>query len=153
MERASRPSAGASSSKQQTGWVESGSAFLRMPAIPALGVDSGVTGFTEGNEVVACVCAALRERYLVMHRFGGGQPAIPLAQFTQRMLLDVPVADALPGAAIPAAYSRVTVVLLVAFGFRLACSSQNLPSVSLGQPGYEQGRLGFVGTVPPPFRA
>ena len=25
------------------------------------------------------------------------------------------------------------------------------PSVSLGQPGYEQGRLGFVGTVPPPF--
>ena len=82
-------------------------------------MDSGVTGFTEGNEVVTCVCAALRERYLVMHLFGGGQPAIPLAQLTQRMLLDVPVADALPGAAIPAAYSRVTVVLLVAFGFRL----------------------------------
>ena len=52
-----------------------------------------------------------------MHLFGGGQPAIPLAQLTQRMLLDVPVADALPGAAIPAAYSRVTVVLLVAFVF------------------------------------
>ncbi len=49
-----------------------------------------MAGFTEGNEVVPCVCAALRERYLVMHLFGGGQPAIPLAQLTQRMLLAEP---------------------------------------------------------------
>ena len=86
-----------------------------MPAIPALGVDSGVTGFTEGNEVVPCVCATLGKRYLVMHLLSGSQPAIPLAQLAQRVLLDVPVADALPGAAIPTAYSRITVILLVAF--------------------------------------
>ena len=116
---------------------------MLVPAVPALGVDSGVAGFTEGNEVVPCVCAALRERYLVMHLFGGGQPAIPLAQLTQRMLLDVPVADALPGAAIPAAYSRVTVVLLVAFGFRFGVLLAEPAIRQLGASGVRTGALGF----------
>ena len=55
----------------------------------------------------------------MMHLFDRGKPAVFETQLAQRMLLDVPVADALPGAAIPTAYSRVTVVLLVAFGFHL----------------------------------
>ena len=124
-----------------------------VPAVPALGVDSGVAGFTEGNEVVPCVCAALGEGYLVMHLFGGGQPAIPLAQLTQRMLLDVPVADALPGAAIPAAYSRVTVVLLVAFGLRLGVLLAEPAVRQLGTAGIRTGALGLCGHRSTSFRA
>lgn len=33
----------------------------------------------------------------------------------------------------------------------LACSSQNRPSVSLGQPGYEHGRFGLYGIILSPF--
>ena len=124
-----------------------------MPAVAALGVDSGVAGLAQGNEIVPCVCAALRERYLVMHLFGGGQPAIPLAQLTQRMLLDVPVADALPGAAIPAAYSRVTVVLLVAFGFRLGVLLAEPAVRQLGTAGIRTGALGLCGHRSTSFRA
>lgn len=41
------------------------------------------------------------------------------ANLTQRMFLDITVTDTLPGSAISTAYSRVTVVLLIAFGFQL----------------------------------
>ena len=78
-----------------------------------------------------------------MHLFGGGQSAIPLAQLTQRMLLDVPVTDALPGAAIPAAYSRVTVVLLVAFGFCFGVLLAEPAVRQLGAAGVRTGALGL----------
>ena len=88
-----------------------------------------------------------------MHLFGGGQPTIPLAQLTQRMLLDVPVADALPGAAIPAAYSRVTVVLLVAFGLRLGVLLAEPAVRQLGTAGIRTGALGLCGHRSTSFRA
>ena len=143
MERASRPSARASSSKKQMGWAVSGSAFLCVPAVTTLGMDSGVAGLTQGDKIVSCVCAAFRERHLVMNLLGGGQSAFPLAQLAQRVLLDVPVTDAFPGAAIPAAYSRVTVVLLVAFGFRLGVLLAESAIRQLGTAGVRTGALGF----------
>ena len=108
---------------------------MLVPAVTALGMDSGVTGFTQGNEVVPRMGSAFRQRLLVVDLLGGGQPAFLLTQLAQRVLLDVPVADALPGAAIPTAYSRVTVVLLVAFSFRLG--------VLLAEPAVRQ--LGTAG--------
>lgn len=127
--------------------------IFSVPAIPALGVDSGVTGFTEGNEVVPCVCATLGKRYLVMHLLSGSQPAIPLAQLAQRVLLDVPVADALLGAAIPTAYSRVTVVLLVAFSFRLGVLLAEPAVRQLGTAGVRTGALWLCGHHSTSFRA
>ena len=48
-------------------------------------------------------------------------------------------------------YRRLVSGLRSYFSYRwassLACSSQNRPLVSLGQPGYEQGRLGLFGTI------
>ena len=114
-----------------------------MPAVAALGVDSGVAGFTEGNEVVPRVGSAFSQRLLVVDLLGGGQPAFLLAQLAQRVLLDVPVADALPGAAIPTAYSRVTVVLLVAFGFRFGVLLAEPAIRQLGASGVRTGALGF----------
>ena len=69
-----------------------------------------------------------------------------------RMLLDVPVADALPGAAIPAAYSRVTVVLLVAFGFRLGVLLTEPAVRQLGTAGVRTGTLGLCGHCSTSFR-
>ena len=114
-----------------------------MPAVAALGVDSGVAGLAQGNEIVSRVGSAFSQRLFVVHLFGGGQSAIPQAQLTQRMLLDVPVADALPGAAIPTAYSRVTVVLLVAFGFRFGVLLAEPAIRQLGASGVRTGALGF----------
>ena len=110
MERASRTSAGVSSSKQQTGR----SIAALQPFAYASGPRAG-RGFWRGRicrgqrGCPVRVCRPQREAFVVHLR--RGQPAFLLTQLAQRVLLDVPVADALPGAAIPAAYSRVTVVL------------------------------------------
>ena len=88
-----------------------------------------------------------------MHLFGGGQSAFLLTQLAQRVLLDVPVADALPGAAIPAAYSRVTVVLLVAFGFRLGVLLAEPAVCQLGTAGVRTGALGLCRHRSTSFRA
>lgn len=73
---------------------------MLVPAVAALGVDSGMAGLAQGNEIVSRVGSAFSQRLLVVDLFSGGQPAFLLAQLAQRVLLDVPVADALPGAAI-----------------------------------------------------
>ena len=83
------------------------------------------------------------QRLFVVDLFGGGQPAFLLTQLAQRVLLDVPVPDALPGAAIPTAYSRVTVVLLVAFGFRFGVLLAEPAIRQLGASGVRTGALGF----------
>src|SRR5699024_11375631 len=107
----------------------------------------------EGNEVVPCVGSGFGQRLLVVDLLGGGQPAFLLAQLAQRVLLDVPVADALPGAAIPAAYSRVTVVLLVAFGLRLGVLLAEPAIRQLGTAGIRTGALGLCGHRSTSFRA
>ena len=102
-------------------------------------MDSGVTGLAQGNEVVPRVGSAFSQRLLVVDLLGGGKPAFLLAQLAQRVLLDVPVSDALPGAAIPASYSRVTVVLLVALGL---CFGVLLAEPAICQLGASRVRAG-----------
>ena len=78
---------------------------------------------------------SFREGQLVVDLFGGCQLSILLAQLTQWVGFCVAVTDALPCSAVPTAYSRVTVVLLVALGF-LLCVFLTEPSV---------GQLGTAG--------
>ena len=51
-----------------------------MPAVAALGVDSGVAGLAQGNEIVSHVGSAFSQRLLVVDLLGGGQPAFLLTQ-------------------------------------------------------------------------
>lgn len=67
----------------------------------------------------------------MMNFFSRGQLALGLALLTQRMLLYVAVTDALPGAAISTAYSRIAVVLLIAAGFLLGVF---LTKAAVGKP-------------------
>ena len=85
-----------------------------------------------------------------MDFLGSYQDTSGLAQFTHRMLLDIAVTNTLPRPSIPTAYSRVTVVLLVAFGFQLGVFLAEPAIRQLGASGVEQGRLGFLGIISPP---
>ena len=87
--------------------------------------------------------AAFGERYLVMDFLGSYQDTSGLAQFTHRMLLDIAVTNTLPRPSIPTAYSRVTVVLLVAFGFQLGVFLAEPAIRQLGASGVRAGALGF----------
>ena len=98
---------------------------------------------TQSDKIIPCMCSTFGQRLFVVYFLGGCQFAFLLAQLTQRVLLDIPVSDALPGAAIPAAYSRVTVILLIAFGFRLGVLLAEPAIRQLGASGVRTGELGF----------
>ena len=69
----------------------------------------------KAHEVTVIVGAALRQRLDVVYLLGRGDPSLLLTYLTQWMLCNMPVSDAFPRSAVPAAHSRVPVVLLVAF--------------------------------------
>ena len=69
----------------------------------------------KAHEVAVIVGAALRQRLDVVYLLGRGDPSLLLTYLTQWMLCNMPVSDAFPRPAVPAAHSRVPVVLLVAF--------------------------------------
>ena len=58
--------------------------------------------------------AALCQRQLVVYLFHRMQQPFPVTLLTEWVLCGVTVTDSFPGTPIPTAYSRVTVVLLVA---------------------------------------
>ena len=66
-------------------------------------------------KVTVIVGAALRQRLDMVHLLGRGDSSFLLTHLTQRVLRYMAVADAFPRSAVPAAHSRVPVVLLVAF--------------------------------------
>ena len=82
-------------------------------------MDLAVTGLAQSNEVVSCMSSTLGQRCAVVYLFGGDKPSLLLAQLTQRVLCCIAVTDAFPSASVPTAYGRVSVILLVAFGFLL----------------------------------
>ena len=67
------------------------------------------------------------------------------------MSSNVPIADSLPSSPVALPLSRITIIFFIAPSFLLGIVSQNLPSTNSGQPGWEQGRLGFQGKASPPF--
>lgn len=101
-------------------------------------MDLAVTGLAEGYEVVPCMSSTLGQRCLVVYLLGGNEPALLLAQLTEGVLCYIAVADAFPCASVPTAYSRVSVILLVAFGFLLC--------VFLAEPAIRQLGTSGVGT-------
>ena len=69
----------------------------------------------KAHKVTVIVGAALRQRLDVVYLLGRGDPSLLLTHLTQWMLCNMPVSDAFPRSAVPAAHSWVSVVLLVAF--------------------------------------
>lgn len=85
-----------------------------MPAVATFRMDFRMTGLTQGDKITLLVCSALGQRQLVMHLFYRTKQAFPVALLTERVLGYIAVTDSFPRPAIPTAYSRVPVVLLVA---------------------------------------
>ena len=85
-----------------------------MPSVTTLRMDSRMAGLAQRNKVALVMCAALGQRFLVMHLLHGTQQSLLVALLTERVLLRIAVTNSFPRPAVPTAYSRVTVVLLVA---------------------------------------
>ena len=88
-----------------------------VPTIASFCMDLCVTGLAKGNQITSCVSATLRQRYLMMDFLCWYQLALLLAPLTQWVLLNIAVTDTLPSPSISTAYSRVSVILLIALGF------------------------------------
>ena len=116
-----------------------------MPPITAFGMDFGVTRFAKGDQIISCVSATLGKRNLVMYLLGWRQPSVLLAQLADGMLLYIAVPDAFPRPSISTVYSRVPVVLLVAFGFYLGVFFAESSIGQLGAAGIGTGALGLFG--------
>jgi len=65
------------------------------------------------------MCSTFRKRYFVMHLFGRHKQSLFKTLLAQRVLLHITISDSFPSSAVPTAYSRVSVVLLVALCFLL----------------------------------
>ncbi len=73
-----------------------------------------MAGLAQRYKIALIMCAALRQRQLVMYLLHGYKDSFLLALLTERVSAGVAVTDTFPRSAVPTAYSRVTVVLLVA---------------------------------------
>lgn len=61
--------------------------------------------------------STFRKRNFVMHLFGRHKQSAFQTLLTEWVCLDIAISDSFPSSAVSTAYSRVSVVLLVAFGF------------------------------------
>ena len=86
-----------------------------MPSVPFFCRNPRMALLAKAHEVTVIVGAALRQRLDVVYLLGRGDPSLLLTHLTQWMLCNMPVSDAFPRSAVPAAHSRVPVILLVAF--------------------------------------
>ena len=123
-----------------------------MPSITALGVNSGMAGLTEGNQILSCVGAAFRQRFDVVDFLGFHIPVFLQTQFTQRMGGGITVADAFPGTTIPTLGFWVAVIFFIPLGFQFGVF---LTEPAIGQLGTARVRAGAFGftwpTCPPSF--
>lgn len=78
-----------------------------------------MTAAAKGDEVLTAVVTTFRQGLDVMHLFCLHQLALLITQLTERMLLHVLVADALPSSAVASLGSRVSFVTFIALGFHL----------------------------------
>ena len=111
-----------------------------MPAVTTLGMNPRMAALAKCNEVAPVVGSTLRQRSPVMHFLRSYQNSLFITQFTERMTLHITVTDTFPSPSIPTAYSRISVILLVAFilFFRML----------LTEPSFGQLRTTWVRTWP-----
>lgn len=86
-----------------------------VPSVTALGMDPRMTLLAQSNEVTPVMSSTLGQRFLVVYLLGLHQDSLGIALLTKRVLCCIAVTDSLPCPSIPTAYSRISVVLLVAF--------------------------------------
>lgn len=89
--------------------------FFISPTITILCMDSCMTGLTKSNQIASLVGSAFRQRNLMVHFLCFHKDSFVITDFTKRMFAYIFVSDTFPSSAVPTAYSRISVVLLVAF--------------------------------------
>lgn len=87
-----------------------------MPPVSPLGMDSGMTGFAQGDQVVPIVSPAFCQRFLVVDLFHHHVPAVLQAQLAERMAGHVGIPDLLPRPAVPFLGTRTSFILFVPLG-------------------------------------
>lgn len=85
-----------------------------MPAITTLRMYTAVAALAQRDQIIPRMCTALRKRYDVMHLLDRHDNPTLETFLAERMLLHVGRSDSRPGSPVPTAYSRISVVLLVA---------------------------------------
>lgn len=100
---------------------------------------------TQSYQIASVVCATFGKRNLMMDFLSWYHPTLLETHFTQRVLLYIAVPYALPGSSIPTAYSRVTVVLLVALVLLTLVFLAESSLCKVGTSGVGTGALGFLG--------
>ena len=83
--------------------------------------------------------SAFRERNFVMHLFGRHELSVFQTLLTEWVCLHITISNTFPSSAVPTAYSRVSVVLLVAFCF-LLCVFLTEPSFRQSGATWERAR-------------
>lgn len=86
-----------------------------MPAVAHLCGNPRVTRRTQSHEIALRMSSALGQRFDVVYLLSQSNDSTPSTFLAQRVGGDETVTDSFPGSAVPTAYSRVSVVLLVAF--------------------------------------
>lgn len=87
--------------------------FFFVPTISSLCMNPSMTAAAKRHQIAPVMCTAFRKWFLMMNSFNGSDDSFLKAHLTEGVGLDVGIPDAFPGSAVPTAYSRVPVVLLV----------------------------------------
>ena len=97
--------------------LHKGSAYGKLMVVPPvtpLRMNPRMAGLAQRHEVSLVMGAALCQRHPVVYLLHRMQQPFLITLLTERMLYSVSVTDSFPRPAIPTAYSRVSVILLVA---------------------------------------
>lgn len=114
-----------------------------MPTVATLGMDFRMTGLTQRNKITLLVCSSLGQRQLVMHLLHRTKQTFPIAFLTEWVLGYIAVTDSFPCPSVPTAYSRVSVVLLVALVLLPLVFLTEPPLCQVGTAGKGTGALWF----------
>lgn len=92
----------------------SGAVCLRsVPSVTSLGMNPCMTAMAQRDQVASVVCSSLCKRNLVVNFFHRNNHTLLVAQFTERMCLDIRITDAFPGTSVPSLHCRVSSILLI----------------------------------------
>ena len=88
-------------------------ALPSVPSVSTFRMGSCMTGLTQRNQVVSCVCSSFSQRNLVMNLFNRNDDTFGEALLAEGMCLHIGITDSFPRSAVSTAYSRITAILLV----------------------------------------
>lgn len=109
--------------------------LMLIPSVPTLRMNPGMARLTQRHKVSLVMRPALCQWQPMVYFLNRTQHALLVTLFTERVLGSVTVTDSLPRSAVPTAYSRVTVVLLVAAVFLLLMLLTKAPFCQLRASG------------------